>query len=271
MIRFLILVGYFELTMYLQLSGKLDQYINARYSYLAYISMVLSFILALVQLYTWMKTIKVHSHLTGKIAKLTSPFILAFPVLVGLFVPTATLDSTTVSAKGYTFPLAAGAAKSGVSDDGTTIQYLKPDTSLYFTKSAYQKEMRKELSKYKGKKPLTITTKNYMEVMELIYLYPDEFLDRDIQYTGFVYNEPEHDNYQFLFRFGIIHCIADSGVYGLLTTGSPKSYPNNTWLTVKGKLHMEYNNKLKQQLPVLQISEVHRSQEPDNPYVYRVF
>lgn len=52
MIRFLILSGYFELTMYLQLSGKLDQYINVRYSYLAYISMVLSFILALVQLYT---------------------------------------------------------------------------------------------------------------------------------------------------------------------------------------------------------------------------
>lgn len=40
--------------------------------------------------------------------------------------------------------------------------------------------MRQELHKYKGKKPVTITTENYMEVMELIYLYPDEFLDRDI-------------------------------------------------------------------------------------------
>ena len=39
MIRFLILAGYFELTMYLQLSGKLNQYINLHYSYLAYISM----------------------------------------------------------------------------------------------------------------------------------------------------------------------------------------------------------------------------------------
>jgi len=50
MIRFLILAGYFELTMYLQLSGKLNQYINLHYSYLAYISMFLSFVLALVQL-----------------------------------------------------------------------------------------------------------------------------------------------------------------------------------------------------------------------------
>ncbi|VTS17461.1 membrane protein [Streptococcus pseudoporcinus] len=271
MIRFLILVAYFELTMYLELSGKLDQYINTHYSYLAYISMALSFLLALVQLYTWMKNIKTESHLKGRLAILTSPIILLIPVLVGLLIPTVSLDSTTVSAKGYTFPLAAGASKTGVSEDGTTIQYLKPDTSLYFTKSAYQREMRIELKKYQGDKALTITTENYMEVMELIYLYPDEFTNRDIQYTGFVYNEPGHDNSQFLFRFGIIHCIADSGVYGLLTTGNQVSYPNNTWLTVKGRIKTEYNKDLEQTLPVLHIQDIKESSKPDNPYVYRVF
>ena len=55
MIRFLILVGYFEITMYLQLTGKLNQYINLHYSYLAYLSMILSFVLAVVQLIIWMK------------------------------------------------------------------------------------------------------------------------------------------------------------------------------------------------------------------------
>ena len=34
---------------------------------------------------------------------------------------------------------------------------------------------------------------------------------------------------------------------------------------------MEYDSKLEQNLPVLQIAEVHQVQEPDNPYVYRVF
>ena len=58
MIRFLILAGYFELTMYLQISGKLDQYINTHYAYLAYISMVLSFLLAVIQLVIWMKNLK---------------------------------------------------------------------------------------------------------------------------------------------------------------------------------------------------------------------
>lgn len=48
MIRFIILLGYFSLTLYLQLSGKLSHYINLHYSYLVYISMVLSLLLALV-------------------------------------------------------------------------------------------------------------------------------------------------------------------------------------------------------------------------------
>ncbi|WP_153059476.1 DUF1980 domain-containing protein, partial [Streptococcus suis] len=79
MIRFLILAGYFEMTMYLYISGKLDQYINLHYSYLAYLSMILSFILAIVQLYVWVKEIRVHSHLKSKIAKLSSIGLLLIP------------------------------------------------------------------------------------------------------------------------------------------------------------------------------------------------
>lgn len=218
-----------------------------------------------------MKNIKVHSHLHGKLAKVTSPMILIIPVFIGLLVPTVSLDSTTVSAKGYHFPLAAGTSTTGLSDDGARVQYLKPDTSLYFTKSAYQREMHKELQAFKGNQPVKITTQNYMQIMELIYLYPDDFANRDIEYTGFVYREPGHDDSQFLFRFGIIHCIADSGVYGLLTKGGKANYPNNTWLTVKGKIHTEYHKALDQNLPVLEIESVHQTQKPDNPYVYRVF
>lgn len=271
MIRFLILAGYFELSMYLYLSGKLDQYINTHYSYLAFIAMFLSFILALVQLVIWMKNLKMHSHLSGKLAKLTSPMILVLPVMIGLLVPTVTLDSTTVSAKGYHFPTAVGSVGRGESDDGTRVQYLKPDTSLYFTKNAYQKEMQKELTAYQNLDAIHITTKNYMEIMELIYLYPDVFSGKRISYTGFVYNEPDHEGYQYLFRFGVIHCIADSGVYGLSTTGNTQSYDNNTWVQVTGNIDTEYNSQLEQTLPVLHIEDSQEVSEPDNPYVYRVF
>lgn len=108
MIRFLILAGYFELTMYLQISGKLNQYINNHYAYLAYISMVLSFVLAIVQLIIWVKDLKMHNHLHGKLAKITSPMILVTPVLIGLLVPTVTLILQRFLPRGTTSHLQQG-------------------------------------------------------------------------------------------------------------------------------------------------------------------
>ncbi|MDO4667387.1 MAG: TIGR03943 family protein [Streptococcus sp.] len=271
MIRFLILAGYFEITMYLHLSGKLNQYINLHYSYLAYISMILSFVLAVVQLIIWMKQIKIHSHLTGRWAKFGSISLLLIPLFVGIFFPTVMLDSQTVSAKGFQFPLAEGSSTAVQKDEGTTNQYLKPDTSNYFTKTAYDKEMRSAAKKYLNKDTIKVTTENYIEVMEVIYDYPDEFAGKNLEFTGFVYNDPSDQNSQFLFRFGIIHCIADSGVYGLLTSGNSQHYENNTWIRAKGKIAIHYHKSLKQSLPTLEIQTFDKVEKPDNPYVYRVF
>ncbi|KXT76886.1 TIGR03943 family putative permease subunit [Streptococcus sp. DD12] len=268
--RFLILAGYFELTMYLQLTGKLNQYINSHYTYLAYLSMFFAFLLALVQLTIWMKQLHWHSHLSSWQARLSSMVLLALPVFIGLLVPTVTLDATTVSAKGYHFPLAAGST-GGTSQDGTTVQYLKPDTSSYFTKSAYSTEMAKELAKYQKAQSITITSDNYMEIMELIYQFPQEFIGKTVTYTGFIYNDPKVKNYQFAFRFGIIHCIADSGVYGLATTGNTTHYADNTWVTMTGTITQEYHQSLKENIPVLHITDCKTVSQPKNPYVYRVF
>ncbi|TCD46563.1 TIGR03943 family protein [Streptococcus sp. X16XC17] len=271
MIRFLILAGYFETTMYLYVSGKLDQYINLHYSYLAFLSMILSFILAMVQLVVWMKQIETHSHLHKKSAKFASIALLLFPLGVAWLFPTVSLDSTTVAAKGYHFPLADGADAQTQDQEGTTVQYLKPDTSTYFTKSAYQKKMRKVADSYLEQNTIQITTENYMAIMEVIYDYPDEFVGKNIELTGFVYNDPDHNNQQFIFRFGIIHCIADSGVYGLLTTGNSQTFADNTWVKASGTLKMNYHASLKQTLPTLELKNYQEIQEPDNPYVYRVF
>ena len=104
--------------------------------------MILSFVLAVVQLIIWMKKMEVHSHLSTRWARLGSVLLLIIPLFVGIFFPTVTLDSTTVSAKGFHFPLAEGTSTAIQQDEGTTSQYLKPDTSTYFTKGAYEKEMR---------------------------------------------------------------------------------------------------------------------------------
>ncbi|EMF0509325.1 TIGR03943 family protein, partial [Enterococcus hirae] len=232
MIRFLILSGYFELMMYLQVSGKLDQYINVHYRYLAILSMILSALFALVQLYIWVKSDSVkgkkqvdeevhhhhdhdHDHgLTKPSQRVIAYVLLALPVIVGTLFPTVSLDTTIVEAKGFNFPI----SKESVGDPEMQIQYLKPDTSIYFNKSDYLDQMKKLKEKYDDKQLIKITDENYLEVMELIYNYPSEFIGKKISYEGFVYKTPDgekEDN--FLFRFGIIHCVADSGVFGLLT------------------------------------------------------
>ena len=167
MMRFLVLAGYFELTIYLHLSGKLNQYINMHYSYLAYISMVLSFILAVVQLYIWMKQVKTHSHLNSRLAKVTSVALLAIPIVVGLTFPTVSLDSQTVSAKGYHFPLSEGTDQAIQTSEGTTSQYLKPDTSSYFSKTAYEKEMRTAADQYLSQDSIHITNETIWKSWKL--------------------------------------------------------------------------------------------------------
>ena len=218
MIRFLILSGYFELMMYLQVSGKLDQYINVHYRYLAILSMILSALLALVQLYIWVKSDSVkgkkqvdeevhhhhdhdHDHgLTKPSQRVIAYVLLALPVIVGTLFPTVSLDTTIVEAKGFNFPI----SKESVGDPEMQTQYLKPDTSIYFNKSDYLDQMKKLKEKYDDKQLIKITDENYLEVMELIYNYPSEFIGKKISYEGFVYKTPDgekEDN--FLFRFGI--------------------------------------------------------------------
>lgn len=276
MIRFFILFGYFILTLYLHLSGKLNQYINLHYSYLAYITMFLSLLLAIVQAYLCFKRLKEHSHLHSFSAKLASFSLLSLPLLslpllVGFTFPTVTLDSQTVSAKGYYFPLSEGTDKAIQASEGTSSQYLKPDTSRFYSKSSYENIVRKTADKYLAQSSIFITDENYLEIMEVIYDFPNEFEGKEIEFTGFVYNDPNHTNSQFVFRFGIMHCIADSGVFGLLTTGNTNHYENNTWVKVKGKISNRYHKELNQVLPTLEVQSFIKVDKPENPYVYKEF
>ena len=94
--------------------------------------MFLSLLLAIVQAYVCFKRLKEHSHLHSFSAKLASFFLLSLPLLVGFTFPTVTLDSQTVSAKGYYFPLSEGTDKAIQASEGTSSQYLKPDTSRFY-------------------------------------------------------------------------------------------------------------------------------------------
>lgn len=280
MLRFLILSGYFELMMYLQVSGKLDQYINVHYRYLAILSMILSALLALVQLYLWVKNGKAeeetHEHDHDHDHGLSKPYqrgiayvLLALPVIVGTLFPTVSLDTTIVEAKGFNFPV----SKESIGDPEMQTQYLKPDTSIYFNKSDYLDQMNELKEKYGDKQTIEITDENYLEVMELIYNYPSEFIGKKISYEGFVYQTPNDSNADvFLFRFGIIHCVADSGVFGLLThMPEGVTVKNDEWYKIEGTIQSDYYQPFKREIPSVVVTNAEKVSAPKNQYVYRSF
>lgn len=275
MIRFLILSGYFELMMYLQVTGKLNQYINVHYRYLAILSMVLSLVLALVQLVIWVKGIE-HNHEDGHhhrldkwYQKLIAYVLLSLPLAVGMLFPTITLDSTIVEAKGFNFPV----SKESVGDPEMNTQYLKPDTSIYYNDTDYSKMMEKLLDKYEDKGEIKVTDKNYLEIMEIIYNYPSIFQGKKISYTGFVFQAPKGESNEiFAFRFGIIHCVADSGVFGLMAElPEGAAFENNDWIHVEGKISTTNYEPMKTTIPCVLVDNVKKVSAPGNEYVYRSF
>ena len=118
-----------------------------------------------------------------------------------------------------------------------------------------------------------ITDENYLEVMELIYNYPNSFVGKKISFKGFVYEaDKNNQKYDFLFRFGIIHCVADSGVFGLMTKlPAGLKVKNNQWLHVEGTITLDLFEPFHRQIPAVTVSDVKTGPAPKNQYVYRSF
>jgi putative membrane protein len=88
---------------------------------------------------------------------------------------------------------------------------------------------------------------------------------------GFSYNGPgEQPNQLFLLRFGIIHCVADSGAFGMMIQ-FPKNVhiPNDQWYQVTGTMDTVYYPQMKTKIPVLKVKSYKIIPKPKDPYVYR--
>lgn len=76
---------------------------------------------------------------------------------------------------------------------------------------------------------------------------------KEIEFKGFVFNDPDttiDKNQIFIFSFGVIHCIADAGVFGMLVDmPNGVKLKNDEWITVKGKISTIYYQPFKTIFP----------------------
>lgn len=280
MIRSLILIGFTYLLFHLHLSGDISKYINMKYSYLSAAAGYGMLVLTIVQILMLGKEESKdhdcgHDHCDHNHSKEDKWYkklyvypIFAFPIISGLFFPIATLDSNIVKAKGFHFPI----YDEGKGDSFMQQQFLRPDTSVYYGKDDYDAFMKKEKKKYMKQPSIILNDKNYLRGMETIYNFPGEFLDKDVEFKGFVFNDSETiaKNQLFVFRFGVIHCIADSGVFGMLVEmPDGVKLKDDQWINVKGKISTIYYQPFKTSIPYLKVDSWSSTSAPKEQYVFR--
>lgn len=308
MSRFLILFGFALMFGMIHFEGNLNKYINTKYAYLSLTAIVLLSILSafeFVRFYRQEKEAEAkkeagggehheehrhdhadhehhhhghrhadpyghdhgHSHESGsKWQRILSAAVLIVPIFTGIFLPVQTLDSSFVKAKGFAFK-----QFDATQDNPGQHQFLKPDTSVYYGADGYEEVKNQDHSQFSGLNEVHLTDQNYLKGLEVIYNFPGDFMGRTISFDGFAYiGEQVDDHHYFVFRFGFIHCAADSGVFGMLVD-FPKNtvLKNDQWVHVSGKLTSELYQPFKQTIPVLKATEWQPIPAPKDPYVYR--
>ncbi|MBM7644624.1 putative membrane protein [Scopulibacillus daqui] len=293
MFRLIILFGFFYLFMHLHVTGDISKYINMKYSYLSYTMIFVFAFLTLYQMIKWVSEGNKkekhahdhghchdghdhnhehdHGHSHGEhtiFQKIVVYGLLLIPIATGLFLPVATLNSSIVKAKGFHFSQV---------DDGNESelhQVLRPDTSMYYNADHYKNMEQSDLKKYSSSRKLVLNDSNYLRALETIYNFPGNFENKRLTMNGFVYHDTaDHQTSKkqfFLFRFGIIHCIADAGTYGMMVE-FPKNvdYKDDQWLQVEGKISTTYYQPFQQTIPVLKVTKWQPINQPKDPYVYR--
>ena len=280
MFRIFVLIGFTYLFFHLHASGDISKYINMKYSYISESAIYIFILFTLISLYFYIKGDKHehdhdhdcdhcgHNHAAeeNRWWKRGIAFLIMIaPVLTGLFLPVATLDSNIVEKKGLSFPVYAEG------DEYSQHQFLQPDTSSYYGKEGYSEMMDKGLNKLEKADSIKLEGDSFLNDLETIYNYPGQFMGEEMTLTGFAYKDKElAANQAFLLRFGIIHCIADSGVYGILLDLPDDLKANNDdWLQITGTLDNIYYQPFKKTIPVLKVTKWKKVAEPNDPYVYR--
>ncbi|MFD2618451.1 TIGR03943 family putative permease subunit [Terrilactibacillus laevilacticus] len=282
MFRIIILFGFTYLFLHLHLTGDISKYINMKYSYLSFTMIFVLGFLTVYQIIKWNNEGNHkhehhhdidcgHDHSKDEntwYKKVVVYGLLLFPLVTGTFLPIATLDSNVVKAKGFHF-----AEIDNDKDQYANHQILRPNTSLYYGSDEYRKMLASDLKKYSAKNNLYLDDDNFLRALETIYNYPGNFSNKQVSIEGFVYHgDSLKKNQLFLFRFGIIHCIADAGVFGMMVDFPQNvSYNDDEWIRAEGTLSTIYYQPFKQTIPYLKVTKWQKVDKPKNPYAYRKY
>lgn len=295
-IRGIILFGFMLLLFAFIASGKLNYYIAPKMRPFTYFGVVVFALLGVVQFFR--STVKGqeeemncdcgidHRPQGSPFAQFFVYLLFVLPILAGFMIPEKALDSSVAQKRGvkygsglYTKPPQANKGKESTTEEINVEDYLE-DPEGYIKKmeekagskpeetvdiSTYYQKISKSLQ---HKDVITVTSKNFLDVMSVFDMQPRIFSGKTIVMTGFVYREPGFTKSQGVAaRFAMNCCSADAAVYGTMMKGAALSkLKNDTWIRVTGTLETSSFNG--QELLSIKIKKLTKVDEPKDPYVY---
>ncbi len=220
------------------LSGNLSNYINLRFGWLSYVAAGLFFLLGGFSLYTLLRSRGEHKHAHddhlhsapswGVIA------IVAIPLVLGTLVPSQPLGVEAVSS------IDLNAAASQVSTGNATLFTINPEN------------------------------RNVLDWLR-VFNQTDDYSTLDnqpVDISGFVYNEPDFGDDQFMTaRFTISCCVADANAIGLpVVWADTDLLPQGEWVRVRGTMQTgEFRGET---TALVYADSVEIIEAPQNPYLY---
>ncbi len=226
--KLLILLGMGVYLAQLIISGNLSNYINQRFSWLAYVGAGIFFTLAFVSLWQQFKP-SPHAHQHYRIGW-DILLITAFPLLLALLIPSRSLGIEAINSGISLRPVGVGSAAT-------------------FARSPLDRNILDWLREFNRASPT-------------------EFNGQPVDVVGFVYREPQQAADEFMIsRFTMSCCVADAFPIGMpaRADGADEVKAGN-WVRVQGELQAA--NFAGELLPVIEVAEMETVDEPEQPYLY---
>lgn len=292
--RALILTAFALLIVYLSRSNQLSLYIAPRMELYVKLSALGLYAAAVHQLFLALKERRQqhkHSAECGcehapspsvfKNTVIYSLFI--FPLALGFLSPAGVLGSTAAAKKGVSFTASTTVQPLGSESGQLAASFPEPSASLApkpltlaerFPYDEYTKAHAEYGMKLYQKPEIAVPEATYIETLTTLDLFRDNFMDKTIDISGFIYKEDDMGEQRFaVSRFAMTCCSADAIPYGLMVQVSHaddyKEFAADDWVNVSGKLMTSmYNGN---EILTLKLDTIKRIEAPESPYVYANF
>lgn len=114
---------------------------------------------------------------------------------------------------------------------------------------------------------INVETSNYTNILKTVHDDLNTYVGKRICFSGYVYRVSDFNENQFvLARDMIISSNLQTLVVGFLcNSNEAKSFEDGTWVSVTGKIT---KGTYYEEIPVIEITEIKRTEKPKDCYVY---